>query len=97
MKVSHSRMFLCFGICAAIFSFVFLPAQQAQSVQQPRLGDKFQRQTKSDSTLEPDAHSEGYLIFRYPATGQFPHRQAGVFASRGQMGIHHSIADYRGD
>ncbi len=64
MKVSHSRMFLCFGICAAIFSFVFLPAQQAQSVQQPRLGDKFQRQTKSDSTLEPDAHSEGYLIFR---------------------------------
>lgn len=64
MRVSHGRFFAWFMVFAAFFSFVFLPSQQAQALQSPQSGDRFLRQSKADLSLEPDAHSGGYLIVR---------------------------------
>jgi len=64
MKVNYRRLFVCLCVCAAIFSFVVAPSRQAQSEGQSRRSGQFQRQAKSDASLEPDAHSGGYLIVR---------------------------------
>ncbi|MDX2043863.1 MAG: NF038122 family metalloprotease [Acidobacteriota bacterium] len=67
MNASRGRSFVYFSIFVVIFGFAFLPARQAATIQSPQSKERFLRSVKSDSELEPDAHSslsENYLIVR---------------------------------
>jgi hypothetical protein len=70
MNASRGRSFVYFSILVAVFCFGALSLQRAEAFQSPQSsqrGDKFVRQVKPDSTLEPEGHStqsNGYLIVR---------------------------------